>query len=83
MRHRVIVADGHWVRRRHNFAAEAVAPPEGHGVCYDRLDHVALRQVLMHHLDNKRAVVIDQLRAVRHSIDSTPDASFQTEGHAP
>jgi DNA-binding FadR family transcriptional regulator len=46
-------------------------------------DPAALRQVLMHHLDNKRNVVIDQLRAVRHSIDSTPDTSFQTEGHAP
>ncbi len=46
-------------------------------------DPVALRQVLMHHLDNKRNVVIDQLRAVRHSIDSTPDTSFLTEGHAP
>jgi DNA-binding GntR family transcriptional regulator len=46
-------------------------------------DPAALRQVLMHHLDNKRNVVIDQLRAVRHSIDSTPDTSFLNEGHAP
>jgi DNA-binding GntR family transcriptional regulator len=46
-------------------------------------DPAALRQVLMHHLDNKRNVVIDQLRAVRHSIDSTPDTLFLTEGHTP
>jgi DNA-binding GntR family transcriptional regulator len=52
-------------------------------------DPAALRQVLMQHLDNKRHVVIEQLRSSRPTIASLPegislsDAPFQTEGHAP
>ena len=40
-------------------------------------DAAALRQVLMHHLDNKRNVVIDQLRHVQSAAGAT-----LTEGHA-
>jgi DNA-binding GntR family transcriptional regulator len=46
-------------------------------------DAAALRQVLMQHLDNKRHVVIEQMRAARHSIDSAPNIPFLTEGLAP
>jgi DNA-binding GntR family transcriptional regulator len=40
-------------------------------------DAAALRQVLMHHLDNKRNVVIDQLRNAHSAAGAT-----LTEGHA-
>jgi DNA-binding GntR family transcriptional regulator len=40
-------------------------------------DAAALRQVLMHHLDNKRNVVIDQLRNAHSATGAT-----LTEGHA-
>ena len=52
-------------------------------------DPAALRQVLMQHLDNKRNVVIEQLRSSRQTISasqegaSLSDTPFQTEGHAP
>ena len=52
-------------------------------------DSAALRQVLMQHLDNKRHVVIEQLRSSRPTIASLPEGTslsnspFQTEGHVP
>ena len=52
-------------------------------------DAAALRQVLMNHLDNKRNVVIDQIRSSRPTISASPegtslsDIPFQNEGHAP
>jgi DNA-binding GntR family transcriptional regulator len=48
-------------------------------------DGAALRQVLMQHLDNKRTVVIDQLRSasLSHAIDSDNAHMSIQEGHAP
>jgi DNA-binding GntR family transcriptional regulator len=52
-------------------------------------DPAALRRVLMQHLDNKRHVVIEQLRSSRQTISASPEGTglsgipFQSEGHAP
>jgi DNA-binding GntR family transcriptional regulator len=47
-------------------------------------DGAALRQVLMQHLDNKRSVVIEQLRSASIAAISGNHASPSlTEGHAP
>ena len=47
-------------------------------------DAAALRQVLMQHLDNKRKVVIEQLRSAQNASITDNNASpFLTEGHAP
>ena len=47
-------------------------------------DAAALRQVLMHHLDNKRNVVIEQLRSAQNApITDNNTSPSLTEGHAP
>jgi hypothetical protein len=43
-----------------------------------------LRQVLMQHLDNKRHVVIEQLRSAQHANSTDHKAlPLLTQGHAP
>lgn len=45
-------------------------------------DGAALRQVLMHHLNNKRSVVIDQLRSAKSASEGASEsASANTDAH--